>query len=162
MMQDLQKALREGDWAVTVAIRYGTQIISVWPGFRDRTYGAAVDVGSTTIAVNLCDLTSGEVVASAGAMNPQIRFGEDLMSRVSYAMLNEEGAGQMTRAVRRAVSDLVARRGAPGGDFQPGRAGNHPGGEPGDAPPAAGTGSDPAGQCAICAGHRSRGGNLGI
>ena len=66
-------------------------------------------MGSTTIAVHLCDLSNGEVLGSAGAMNPQIRFGEDLMSRVSYAMLNPEGAAQMTRAVRHAVSDLIAR-----------------------------------------------------
>jgi uncharacterized 2Fe-2S/4Fe-4S cluster protein (DUF4445 family) len=108
MLQELQQALRDGKWQVTVAIRYGSQIVSVWPGFRDRIYGAAVDVGSTTIAVHLCDLSSGEVLASSGAMNPQIRFGEDLMSRVSYAMLNPEGAGQMTGVVRKAVSELIA------------------------------------------------------
>ncbi len=65
-------------------------------------------MGSTTIAVHLCDLASGEVLASAGAMNPQIRFGEDLMSRVSYAMLNPDGAVQMTAAVRKAISSLIA------------------------------------------------------
>ena len=59
--------------------------------------------------MHLCDLTRGEVVGSAGAMNPQIRFGEDLMSRVSYAMLNPDGAAQMTRVVRQAVSDLIGR-----------------------------------------------------
>jgi uncharacterized 2Fe-2S/4Fe-4S cluster protein (DUF4445 family) len=107
MLQDLQEALRKGKWQVTVAIRYGQQIVSVWPGFRDRIYGAAIDVGSTTIAVHLCDLTSGEVLASSGAMNPQIRFGEDLMSRVSYAMLNPEGSGQMTTAVRKAINKLI-------------------------------------------------------
>jgi uncharacterized 2Fe-2S/4Fe-4S cluster protein (DUF4445 family) len=109
LLQGLQDALREGRWQVTVAIRYGTRIVAVWPGFRDRIYGAAVDVGSTTIAAHLCDLVSGEALASSGAMNPQIRFGEDLMSRVSYAMLNPEGAGQMTAAVRRAISGLIAR-----------------------------------------------------
>jgi len=108
VLQQLQAALREGKWQVTVAIRDGAQIVAIWPGFRDRTYGAAIDVGSTTIAVHLCDLVSGEVLASAGAMNPQIRFGEDLMSRVSYAMLNPEGAGQMTAAVRKAISRLIA------------------------------------------------------
>jgi uncharacterized 2Fe-2S/4Fe-4S cluster protein (DUF4445 family) len=108
MLQELQQALRQGKWQVTVAIRYGQQIVSVWPGFRGHTYGAAIDVGSTTIAVHLCDLTSGEVLASSGSMNPQIRFGEDLMSRVSYAMLNPEGAAQMTTAVRKAISELIA------------------------------------------------------
>jgi uncharacterized 2Fe-2S/4Fe-4S cluster protein (DUF4445 family) len=109
VLHSLQSALRDGKWQVTVAIRYGKCIVAVWPGFHDRIYGAAVDVGSTTIAVHLCDLSSGEVAASAGAMNPQIRFGEDLMSRVSYAMMNADGAQQMTQAVRTAVNDLIAR-----------------------------------------------------
>ena len=115
VLQDLQPALRDGDWSVTVAVRRGGQIIAVWPGFRDQAYGAAVDVGSTTIAVHLCDLTRGEVVGSSGAMNPQIRFGEDLMSRVSYAMLNPEGAAQMTGAVRRAISQLIGQTAAQAG-----------------------------------------------
>jgi uncharacterized 2Fe-2S/4Fe-4S cluster protein (DUF4445 family) len=109
VLQDLQAALRSGGWSVTVAVRHGEQIIAVWPGFRDQAYGAAVDVGSTTIAVHLCDLTRGEVLGSSGAMNPQIRYGEDLMSRVSYVMLNPEGGAQMTQAVRRAVSELIGR-----------------------------------------------------
>jgi uncharacterized 2Fe-2S/4Fe-4S cluster protein (DUF4445 family) len=108
MLQVMQEALRKGKWQVTVAIRYGSQVMSVWPGFRDRIYGAAIDVGSTTIAVHLCDLASGKVLASSGAMNPQIRFGEDLMSRVSYAMMNPQGAAQMTAVVRKAVSKLIA------------------------------------------------------
>jgi uncharacterized 2Fe-2S/4Fe-4S cluster protein (DUF4445 family) len=107
VLQSLQFALRDSDWQVTVAIRDGSQIVAVWPGFHDRVYGAAVDVGSTTIAVHLCDLTTGDTLASAGAMNPQIRFGEDLMSRVSYAMQNPEGARQMTSVVRSAINELL-------------------------------------------------------
>ncbi len=103
----LQASLRAGKWQLTAAVRKGNRIVAVWPGFRERIYGAAVDVGSTTIAVHLCDLASGDVLASAGAMNPQIRFGEDLMSRVSYVMLHPEGAGQMTEAVRSAISELI-------------------------------------------------------
>jgi uncharacterized 2Fe-2S/4Fe-4S cluster protein (DUF4445 family) len=107
VLQSLQSALREGDWQVTVAVRDKKSIVAIWPGFQDRIYGAAVDLGSTTIAVHLCDLSSGEVLASAGAMNPQIRYGEDLMSRVSYAMLNAGGAGLMTAAARSSVNDLI-------------------------------------------------------
>ncbi|MFL5757477.1 MAG: drug:proton antiporter, partial [Chloroflexota bacterium] len=79
----------------------------MWPGFHERALGIAIDIGSTTIAGHLADLGSGEVLASAGVMNPQIRFGEDLMSRVSYAMLHEGGAGEMTRSVRAALAGLV-------------------------------------------------------
>jgi len=108
VLQHLQEALRGGGWKVTVAVHDGSQIIAVWPEFRDKIYGLAVDVGSTTIAAHLCDLASGEVVAAAGVMNPQIRFGEDLMSRVSYLMMNPGGEKEMTRVVRSAINDLVA------------------------------------------------------
>jgi uncharacterized 2Fe-2S/4Fe-4S cluster protein (DUF4445 family) len=108
VLQGLQAALRKGEWKVTVAVHAGSQLIGVWPGFHDRVYGLAVDVGSTTIAAHLCNLESGEVVASSGAMNPQIRFGEDLMSRVSYSMMHPGGAQQMTDAVRGALNALAA------------------------------------------------------
>ena len=88
-------------------MRKGAEIVALYPGFVERAYGVAIDVGSTSIAVYLCDLASGEVIASAGAMNPQIRFGEDLMSRVSYAMLNPDGAEELTRAARGAVDQLI-------------------------------------------------------
>ena len=107
VLQGLQAALRAGQWKVTVAIHDRSRIVSVWPGLHEKVYGLAVDVGSTTIAAQLCDLTTGNVVAAAGLMNPQIRFGEDLMSRVSYAMMNPGGAAQMTTAVRGALSELA-------------------------------------------------------
>ena len=108
VLPGLQSALRSGEWKVTVAVHAGTHIIGVWPGLYERAFGVAVDVGSTTIAAHLCDLVTGEVVASSGVMNPQIRFGEDLMSRVSYAMMNPGGAAQMTSAVRAALTSLAA------------------------------------------------------
>src|SRR5580698_10649226 len=107
VIQTLQPTLRSGSWQVTVAVHAAKHIIGVWPGLHDRVFGLAVDIGSTTIAAHLCDLTSGEIVASAGLMNPQIRFGEDLMSRVSYSMMNPGGHKQMTAAVREALGDLA-------------------------------------------------------
>ncbi len=107
VIQGLQAALRKGNWTVTVAVHLGRQITAVWPGFRDHVYGLAVDIGSTTIAGHLCELSSGEVVASSGLMNPQIRFGEDLMSRVSYVMMNPGGDSEMTKVVREAINDLA-------------------------------------------------------
>ncbi len=106
-LRALQPALRAEGGAVTVALREEREILAVRPGFHERVCGAAIDIGSTTIAAHLCDLASGEVLASAGAMNPQIRFGEDLMSRVSYAMMNPGGAAEMTAAVREAVGRLL-------------------------------------------------------
>jgi uncharacterized 2Fe-2S/4Fe-4S cluster protein (DUF4445 family) len=107
LMPRLQASLREGKWRVTVAVRDRREIVAAWPGFKGEVYGVATDVGSTTIASHLCDLASGEVLASAGVMNPQIRFGEDLMSRVSYVMLNPGGDEELTRVVREAIGQLI-------------------------------------------------------
>ncbi len=115
IIQTLQRALRDGDWKVTVAIHRGQVMTAVWPGFVDHAYGLAVDVGSTTIAAHLCDLATGEVIASSGIMNPQIRFGEDLMSRVSYVMMNPGGDAEMTAAVREAINSLTTEVSAEGG-----------------------------------------------
>ena len=90
----------------TVALR-GTEVVAAWPGYVERVCGVAVDIGSTTIAGHLCDLTTGEVLSSAGRMNPQIRFGEDLMSRVSYVMMNPGGDRNLTVAVRTALNELI-------------------------------------------------------
>ena len=104
----LQEALREGGWAVTVAVHDASVITGVWPGFHDRAFGIAFDVGSTTIAGHLCNLHSGDVLASAGAMNPQIRFGEDLMSRVSYVMMHPGSEAELTKVVRGALAKITA------------------------------------------------------
>lgn len=109
VLQGLQKALREGEWKVTVAVRWDNKIVHVWPGFHDRSFGAAVDVGSTTMSVHLTNLQTGEVAASVGAMNPQIRFGEDLMSRVSYVMMNPGGDGELTTVVRETLGYLLTQ-----------------------------------------------------
>lgn len=116
LLPDLQKTLRAGSWKVTAALhRMGGNsdgmelLFALWPGFHDHALGLAVDVGSTTIAAHLCELDSGDVLASAGQMNPQIRFGEDLMSRVSYIMMNPGGDREMTAVVREAINGLVAQ-----------------------------------------------------
>jgi uncharacterized 2Fe-2S/4Fe-4S cluster protein (DUF4445 family) len=120
IVADLQKTLRKGEWKITAAIYSrapggGNRLVSIWPGFHDKAFGIAIDVGSTTIAAHLTNLSTGEVTASAGLMNPQIRFGEDLMSRVSYVMMNPGGDKEMTAAIRQALNTLaqdVARQGA--------------------------------------------------
>lgn len=107
VLRNLQTTLRKGQWQVTAAVRHEAELVALYPGFVEAAYGLAVDIGSTTIAAHLTDLASGEVVNSAGVMNPQIRFGEDLMSRVSYAMMNPGGDVAMTEAVRGALNDLI-------------------------------------------------------
>ena len=113
ILRRLQPTLRKGAWKVTVAVHQGhldahPRILDIWPGFHEGgLYGLAIDLGSTTIAAHLCDLRDGSVLASSGVMNPQIRFGEDLMSRVSYAMMNPGGDVEMTRSVREALDRLI-------------------------------------------------------
>ena len=113
ILHRLQKTLRKGEWKITIALHKGHRdethrILDIFPGFYEgRIYGLAIDLGSTTIAAHLCDLRNGNVIASSGVMNPQIRFGEDLMSRVSYAMMNPGGDKEMTEAVRVAINALA-------------------------------------------------------
>lgn len=113
LLRRLQPVLRKGEWKVTVVLTKGNhdnrpRILEVYPGFHEGgLYGLAIDLGSTTIAAHLCSLADGAVLASSGLMNPQIRFGEDLMSRVSYAMMNPGGDVEMTRAVREAINALA-------------------------------------------------------
>ena len=124
MLGKLQTVLRKGKFTVTVAINKSHQdrvarVLEIWPGtYEGGIYGLAIDLGSTTVAAHLTDLATGEVVASSGIMNPQIRFGEDLMSRVSYAMMNPGGDVEMTRAVREAINTL-AEEIAKEGDIAP-------------------------------------------
>ncbi len=121
LLRKLQPTLRKGGWQVTVALHKdhrdsAHRLIDLWPGYHEgRLYGLAIDLGSTTIAAHLTDLRNGEVLASAGLMNPQIRFGEDLMSRVSYAMMNPGGDLEMTRAVREALNQLAGDLARDGG-----------------------------------------------
>ncbi|MCB1002483.1 MAG: DUF4445 domain-containing protein [Acidimicrobiales bacterium] len=114
VLRDVHRAFAGQDRSATVAVRRRGdgapgEVVAVWPGFVERVVGVAVDIGSTTIAGHLCDLASGEVLSSAGRMNPQIRFGEDLMSRVSYVMMNPGGDRELTTAVRRALQELVVQ-----------------------------------------------------
>ncbi|MCG5477391.1 MAG: DUF4445 domain-containing protein, partial [Sinorhizobium fredii] len=120
LIPQVQGVLRKGNWAVTAAIHRDMDssrpfIVGLWPGLKNEAYGVACDIGSTTIAMHLVSLLSGRIVASSGTSNPQIRFGEDLMSRVSYVMMNPDGREAMTKAVREAVNGLIGKVCAEGG-----------------------------------------------
>ena len=114
LLGQIQKLLRESDWKISCVLKFdykseSYEVVDVYPGlFEGKILGLAIDIGSTTVAAHLCDLLSGEVLGSEGIMNPQIKFGEDLMSRVSYAMLNTDGASEMTDAIRVGINSLIA------------------------------------------------------
>ncbi len=106
------RKVRDGDWKVTAAVRHSLgrydEIVGLWPGLKQRLLGLAIDVGTTTVSCQLVDMSSGEVLSVAGAMNPQIRFGEDLMSRVSYVMAKPDSVADMACALRDCINGLIA------------------------------------------------------
>ncbi len=110
MLATIQKTLASANWCVTACLDlspHTPELIAIFPGFSDRLLGIAFDIGSTTVAAHLVDLMSAQILASGGRANPQIRFGEDLMSRVSYVMMNDDGQEKLTAAIRQCVNELV-------------------------------------------------------
>ncbi len=109
----LQKAVRDGEWKVTVFVRNDNsdgargEVIRVLPGFSEVSLGLAVDVGTTTVAGFLCDLDSGRVLASHSMMNPQTPYGDDVMARITYAITNSEGLAIMRKAILEGLNDIV-------------------------------------------------------
>ena len=108
-LRDLQKTLRQGKWEVTVTIWNEHDVIRLQPGYEDGAYGFAVDLGTTTVAGHLVNLRTGEILATEAMMNPQTTYGEDLMSRISYGMMNSDGVEKMHQTIIEALSRLVKR-----------------------------------------------------
>jgi uncharacterized 2Fe-2S/4Fe-4S cluster protein (DUF4445 family) len=108
-LPSLQAALRDGNFAVTVSLWQDQEVLRVQPGYHEGAYGLAVDVGSTTVVAHLCDLRTGAVIATEAAMNPQVRYGEDLMSRVSYATAEPQGLARMQRQVILTLNELAEK-----------------------------------------------------
>lgn len=106
LLPSIQAALRAGKNAVTVTVWQGREVIRIEPGYVESLYGLAVDIGSTTVAGHLCDLRTGVVVATETMMNPQVRYGEDLISRISYAS-DPQGMSRLHHAIIKALNDLA-------------------------------------------------------
>ncbi len=106
VLHDLSSLLRAGGWQVRAAVRQG-EVVALLPP-QARALGLAVDLGTTKIAAYLMDLASGETLASEGAMNPQIAYGEDVIARMSYASQSPEQAAQMQQLVVERLNELVA------------------------------------------------------
>lgn len=109
VLRDLQTNLRNTNWAVTAIIWNDRVVIDIQPGYVEGTYGFAVDIGSTTVAGHLCDLRTGKVLATESMMNPQVTYGEDLMSRISYATEHRDGLNKMHTAIIDTLNRLAAK-----------------------------------------------------
>ncbi|MBW1869802.1 MAG: 2Fe-2S iron-sulfur cluster binding domain-containing protein, partial [Deltaproteobacteria bacterium] len=106
VLLELQNIVREGDWKITVSVWHGKEVIKVEPGSVKTAYGLAVDVGTSTMAGYLCDLTDGTVITTASMMNPQVVYGEDVMSRISFTMTNPKGLEILNNAILEILDGL--------------------------------------------------------
>jgi uncharacterized 2Fe-2S/4Fe-4S cluster protein (DUF4445 family) len=106
---ELQKTVRAGEWKATAFVWQGREVIRVVPGFAEYALGLAVDVGTTTVAGFLCDLDTGQVLASESMMNPQTPYGDDVMARITYAMTHPDGLEKMHAAILEGLNTIVSR-----------------------------------------------------
>jgi len=107
VLKDLQDILRAGEWMATLTIWMGKEIIKAEPGSVEVCYGLAVDIGTTTCVGYLCDLSTGKVINTESMMNPQVPYGEDVMSRITYAMSNPEGLKTMQDAIISGLNEII-------------------------------------------------------
>jgi uncharacterized 2Fe-2S/4Fe-4S cluster protein (DUF4445 family) len=106
-LRQLPVVLRKKDWKVTVSVWMDQEIIRVQPGKREESYGLAVDIGTTTVAAYFCNLSTMEVMDTVSMMNPQCKYGEDVMSRITYHMMNPGGLEKMSSDIVEALNTLI-------------------------------------------------------
>ncbi|MFX1509487.1 MAG: ASKHA domain-containing protein [Promethearchaeota archaeon] len=101
-------AVRKADGEVTVVIRNSVQILDILAGdARENVYGVALDIGTSKIVGSLYSLTSGDLLRTEGIENPQLRFGEDIMSRLSYAGVSQQTRKELQNAVIEGVNSIL-------------------------------------------------------
>jgi uncharacterized 2Fe-2S/4Fe-4S cluster protein (DUF4445 family) len=106
VQQNLSKQVRENDWQLRVALR-GDEIVAL-DAPSTRWLGLAVDIGTTKVAGYLIDLESGKTLAAKGLMNPQISYGEDVVSRIVAASKSPADAARLQSLLTDALSQLAA------------------------------------------------------
>ncbi len=106
-LRRLPVALRQEKWKVTVAAWKKREILDILPGKAEDTYGLAVDIGTTTVAAYLCHLPSGKRIGTETMMNPQIAYGEDVMSRIGYVMAHPDGLEKLHSAIIEGLNGLI-------------------------------------------------------
>ncbi|MFZ5627207.1 MAG: ASKHA domain-containing protein [Bacillota bacterium] len=110
-LAQLAEALREGNWEVTVTLALGagvTEVVDISPGQNNSPlYGIAVDIGTTTVVVQLINLITGERLDVRGTYNRQAKFGDDVISRIVHAVEVNGGLEELKEAVRSTINELV-------------------------------------------------------
>ena len=106
-LRTLSSTLREAKWNVTVSVWQDREVVQVQAGYHEDSYGAAVDIGSTTVALYLCNLRTGELLAAESEMNPQIVYGEDVMSRIQYAIEHKDGLEKLHKSIISTLNKLL-------------------------------------------------------
>jgi uncharacterized 2Fe-2S/4Fe-4S cluster protein (DUF4445 family) len=106
-LRELPDTLRQGEWKITISLWMGKEIIRVRPGRSEKHFGMAIDIGTTTLAGYLCNLDTMEVLDTQSRMNPQYKYGEDVMSRIHYHMTNPEGLQKMSDDIIEALNTMI-------------------------------------------------------
>ncbi len=117
VLKGLQDTLRKGRWDVTASVWMGREIIRLEPSVPGAAYGLAVDIGTTTVAAYLCDLGSGNVLETFSATNPQAAHGEDVMSRITFAITSPDGLSVMQGEIRDCINGIIKETGLTPGDI---------------------------------------------
>lgn len=108
-LRTLPETLRNANWAVTVSVWNDKEIIRIRPGKQEKAYGLAIDVGTTTCAAYFCDLTTMEVIDTESMMNPQCKYGEDVMARITFHMTTPGGLKRMSDDIIEGLNDLIGK-----------------------------------------------------
>ena len=108
-LRQLPTALRQEKWLVTVSVWNDKEIVRIRPGRIEASYGIAIDVGTTTCAGYLCNLQTMEVITTSSLMNPQCKYGEDVMARITFSMTTPDGLQRMSDDIIEGLNDLIGK-----------------------------------------------------
>jgi uncharacterized 2Fe-2S/4Fe-4S cluster protein (DUF4445 family) len=108
VIQSLKKEPLKGKGKVVAFVWMDREVVALSPGENSVCLGVALDIGTTTVALYLCDLATGVIVASGSVTNPQVLFGADIMSRIAYSAAHPgEGVRRMQRELIKSVNALI-------------------------------------------------------
>lgn len=114
-LQQISQAVKEDKGTVTALVWEDREIIGIQPGSDLKRLGLALDIGTTTVALYVCDLRNGYILSSGSVTNPQALFGAEVMSRIAYSANHRDGTKRMQQELMGSVNVLIARMAAKDG-----------------------------------------------